>query len=188
MDLYTAFFRTNPQTRNAGRKLYLALGISLTPGRLPSTAPAETRFMTQKGIPPKSGLHDLLSFGFWAMKSICLMVKPQCLKSQCLILLKGEILQTRKVCRIFVGSLPPELFIRPVNGLGWSCGIHHTSASRSKLRPDTTVNGWNSGIQNLGKKKHAYKQFAEASPNKNAFNILEVYCFFMEELQVCKVS
>ena len=107
MDLYTAFFRTNPQTRNAGRKLYLALGISLTPGRLPSTAPAETRFMTQKDIPPKSGLHDLLSFGFWAMKSICLMVKPQCLKSQCLILLKGEILQTRKVCRIFVESLPP---------------------------------------------------------------------------------
>ena len=40
----------------------------------------------------------------------------------------------------------------------------------------------------FGEKKHAYKQFAEASPNKNAFNILEVYCFFMEELQVCKVS
>ena len=115
----------------------------------------------QKGIPPKSGLHDLLSLGVWAMKSICLMVKPQCLKSQCLILLKGEILQTRKVCRIFVGSLPPELFVtnrpaplcRPVNGLGWSCGIHHTSASRSKLRPDTTVNGWKSGIQNLRGKK-----------------------------------
>lgn len=36
----------------------------------------------QKGIPPKSGLHDLLSLGVWARKSICLMVKPQCLKSQ----------------------------------------------------------------------------------------------------------
>ena len=29
-----------------------------------------------------------------------------------------------------------------MNGLGWSCGKHRTSANRSKLRPDTTVASW----------------------------------------------
>ena len=70
---------TNQQTRNAGRKLYCALGISLTPGRLPSTAPAKTRFMAflRKVVIQSYVIkrHDL-----WLVKSICLMVKPQCLK------------------------------------------------------------------------------------------------------------